>query len=163
MAVAKVLGYTMYVLPLLCIFMPLAATSLNNDPSKSFIAPLQLKSTVLAIVILGIWVCLMILSLFETFEQPGKWHSVAKMIISIVFSMSLMIIPGLCSNISNMNIICLMNSNQTVCADVKSEITCNSESYNNIGLQFTTEGNKVVKNYFIHPKGTIISIVTNLY
>ena len=39
-AVAKVIGYTMYMLPLVIIFIPLAATSLTNDPSKSFIAPL---------------------------------------------------------------------------------------------------------------------------
>ena len=153
--VANVLGYTMYVLPLVCIFIPLAATSLTNDPSKSFIAPLQLNATVLALVVLGIWVCLIILSLFEQIAFPGKWHSLAKMTITIVFSMSIMILPMLCSNISNMKLICLMNSKQEVCAEVRSEITCNSESYNNIGLQYTTEGNKVVKNYFLNATGPI--------
>ena len=153
--VAKVIGYVLYILPICAICMSLVATSPEEDAIKSFITPLQLDALSLALIFVGIWVALIVLSLLEQIEHPGKWHTPAKLIITIVFSLSIMVVPGLCSNISNMKLICLMNSKQEVCAEVRSEITCNSESYNNIGLQFTTEGNKVVKNYFLNATGTI--------
>ena len=153
--VAKLIGYALYVLPIFGPFMLLEATS--SDATKSFIAPLRMNTTALALVFFAILVSLIVLSLLEQIEHPGtpgKWHTPAKLIITIVVSLSIMVVPGLCSNISNLKLICLMNSNQEVCADVRSEITCNSHSYNNKGFHYTTEGNEVVKNYFLNTTGT---------
>ena len=151
---AKVIGYTLYVLPICGICISLVVTSLENDATKSFIAPLQMNAFSLALVFVGISFAFIILSLLEQIEHPGKWHSPAKQIITILFSLSIMTVPWLCSNISNMKLICLMNSNQAACANVRSEITCNSPSYDNNALKYTTEGNEVVRNYFLDSTGT---------
>ena len=151
---AKVFGYTLYVLPFLCIFMSIAATSPEDDPTKSFIAPLQMNANALLLVFVAIWVSLIVLSLLEQAEHPGKWHNPAKFIITMLFCMSTMIIPGVCSNISNMKLVCLMNSNQEVCAEIRSEITCNTQSNDNIGFQYTTEGNNLVEKYFLNATGS---------
>ena len=154
LVMVKIIGYTLYVLPFMCIIISLAATNPNNDLNKSFIAPLQMNTTAITLVYVGILMVLMIVSILEQIEQPGKFHTIAKLIITIVFSLSIMVVPGFCSNISNMKLICLMNSNQEVCADVRPTITCRSEFYNDIGFYFTTEGNTVVENYFLNSSGT---------
>ena len=87
-------------------------------------------------------------------EHPGKWHTTAKLIITILFSLSIMVLPWFCSNISNTKLICLMNSNQEACANVRSEITCNSPFYDNNRLMYTTDANDVVENYFFGSSGT---------
>ena len=144
---AKVIGYTLYILPCLCIFISLWATNLNNDQ-------LQINTTALAIVFVGILIVLIVVSLLEQINQPGKFHSLAKLIITIVFSMSIMVVPATCSNIMNMELICLMNSNQEACANVRPNITCNSPYYDDIRLKYTTEGNGVVQNYLLESTGT---------
>jgi len=152
--VAKVLGYVLYVLPVCVICMSLVATSLEDDAMKSFIVPLQVDALSLALLFVSISVALIILSLLEQIEYPGKWHSPAKLIITILFSLSIMVVPLLCSNIFDMKLICLMNSNQKECANVRSEITCNSPFHENKRLNYSTEGNDVVENYFLDSSGT---------
>ena len=152
--VAKVLGYVLYVLPVCGICMSLVATSLGDDATKSFIAPLQLDAISLASIFVAILVALIVLSLLEQIEHPGKWHTTAKLIITILFSLSIMVLPWFCSNISNTKLICLMNSNQEACANVRSEITCNSPFYDNNRLMYTTDANDVVENYFFGSSGT---------
>ena len=147
LVLAKVIGYTLYILPCLCIFISLWATNFSNDLS-------QISTTALAFVFVGILYVLIVVSLLEQINHPGKFHSLAKLIITIVFSMSIMVIPGFCSNISDLKLICLMNSNQEACASVRSEITCNSPSYENNRLKYTTERNDVVENYFLESTGT---------
>ena len=147
LVLAKVIGYTLYILPCLCIFISLRATSTNNDL-------LLMNTTALASVFAGIWIVWVVVSLMEQINQPGRFHSVAKLVITIVFSMSIMVVPWFCSNISNTKLICLMNSNQAACANVRSKITCNGLSYDNNRLKYTTEGNDVVENYYLDASGT---------
>ena len=147
LVLAKVIGYTLYILPCLCIFISLRATHSNNDL-------LQMNTTALALVFVGIWFVLIVVSLLEQINHPGRFHSLAKLIITIVFSMSIMVLPWFCSNISNTKLICLMNSNQAACANVRSEITCNSPSFKNNRFNYTTEGNDVVEYYFLESTGT---------
>ena len=150
LVMAKIIGYTLYVLPF-CTFTYLAQHSSDDNANKSFIEPLQIDANSLSLIFVTFWFFLIVLSLLEHIEHPGKWHKPAKRIITILFCSSAMMVPGLCSNIANMKLICLMNSNQDVCANVRAAITC--ESYDNIGFQYTTEGNEVVKNYYLNATG----------
>ena len=147
LVLAKVIGYTFYILPCFCIFISLWATNLNNGP-------LLMNTTALALIFYGIWIVLIVVSLLEQLNHPGKLHSLAKLIITIVFSISIMVVPGICSNITNIELICLMNSNQEACANIRPNITCNSPSYDNTRLKYTTEGNDVVRKYFLGSTGT---------